>query len=59
MVAGFKSVSPAGLRRNSHQDKLKISGDAENPLQLLIQRIQGSAIKPVHESVVEECERAA
>jgi phage terminase small subunit len=41
------------------QDKLKISGDAENPLQMLIQRIQGSAIKPVHEGIVEEYDRAA
>jgi phage terminase small subunit len=31
------------------QDKLKISGDAENPIKMLIERIQGSAIKPVHE----------
>ncbi len=31
------------------QDKLKISGDAENPIKVLIDRIQGSAIKPVIE----------
>jgi phage terminase small subunit len=36
------------------QDKLKIGGDVENPLMLLIQRIQGSAIRPVIEGVVEE-----
>ena len=41
------------------QDKLKISGDAENPLRMLIDRIQGSAIKPVHEGVVEDYDRAA
>ena len=35
-------------------DKVKVSGDAENPLQMLIQRIQGSAIKPVHEGRDEE-----
>jgi phage terminase small subunit len=37
------------------QDKLKISGDAENPLMLLIQRINshGSSIRPVIEGVVE------
>ena len=36
-------------------DKLKISGDAENPLLVLIQRINGhgSAIRPVIEGVVE------
>jgi phage terminase small subunit len=39
-------------------DKLKISGDAENPIMTLIMRIQGSAIKPVHEGVVEEYGRA-
>ena len=31
------------------QDKLKISGDPENPIKVLIDRIQGSAIKPVIE----------
>jgi phage terminase small subunit len=36
------------------QDKLKIGGDVENPLMLLIQRIQGSAIRPVIEGVVDE-----
>ena len=41
------------------QDKLKISGDAENPLMMLIMRIQGSAILPVHEGVVEERDLAA
>ncbi len=41
------------------QDKLKISGDPENPLMMLIMRIQGSAIKPVHEGVVEDYDRAA
>ena len=42
-------------------DKLKISGDAENPLRMLIMKIQGSAIRPVIEGVVEreECDRAA
>ena len=40
------------------QDKLKISGDAENPLQLLIQRIQGSAIRPVIEGVVADSDGA-
>ena len=41
------------------QDKLKISGDAENPVLMLIQRIQGSSIRPVIEGVVEEYDRAA
>ena len=34
------------------QDKLKLSNDPENPVLVLIQRIQGSAIKPVVESGV-------
>lgn len=29
------------------QDKIKLSGDAENPLTLLIQSIQGSSVRPV------------
>jgi len=40
-------------------DKLKLQGDAENPLMLLIQRIQGSAIRPVIEGVVAEYDRTA
>lgn len=46
-----RDVSLDKLARNLGllQDKLKISGDAENPIKLLIERIQGSAIKPVHE----------
>ena len=40
-------------------DKIKLVGDKDNPLLLLIQRIQGSAIKPVHEGVVDEYDRAA
>jgi phage terminase small subunit len=36
-------------------DKIKISGDAENPLMMLIMKIQGSSIKPV----IEEHDRAA
>ena len=41
------------------QDKIKLVGDAENPLMLLIQRIQGSSIRPVIEGVVEDYDRAA
>ncbi len=44
-------------------DKVKVSGDAENPLLMLIMKIQGSSIKPVREGVGddagEEYERAA
>jgi phage terminase small subunit len=43
------------------QDKIKLVGDTENPLMMLIMKIQGSAIRPVIEGVVEreECDRAA
>lgn len=37
-------------------DKMKISGDEENPLVLVLKRIQGSALKPVHEGVNESAE---
>jgi phage terminase small subunit len=42
-------------------DKVKISGDAESPIMVMIQRInsQGSSIRPVIEGVVEEYGRAA
>jgi hypothetical protein len=42
-------------------EKVKVCGDAGNPLHLLIQRIQGSSIRPVIEGVVEreEYDRAA
>jgi phage terminase small subunit len=40
-------------------DKVKVSGDAANPLMLLIQRIQGSAIRPVIEGLVEKSDRSA
>jgi phage terminase small subunit len=40
-------------------DKVKVSGDANDPLQMLIMRIQGSSIHPVIEGVVEECDRSA
>ena len=43
------------------QDKLKLVADAENPLMVLIMRInsQGSPIRPVIEGVVEDYDRAA
>jgi phage terminase small subunit len=43
------------------QDKIKLVGDPENPLMVLIQRInsRGSSIRPVIEGVVEEYERVA
>jgi len=43
------------------QDKLKISGDANDPILVMIQRInsQGSSIHPVIEGVVEDYDRAA
>ncbi len=43
------------------QDKIKLVGDPENPLMMLIMKIQGSAIRPVIEGVVEreEYDRAA
>jgi phage terminase small subunit len=56
-----KALESVARHLGMFNDKLKISGDAENPLKMLIERIQGSAIKPVHEGVVEreECDRAA
>jgi phage terminase small subunit len=43
------------------QDKLILKGEKENPLMMLIMRIQGTAISAVHEGVVEreEYDRAA
>jgi phage terminase small subunit len=43
------------------QDKLKLVNDPENPLLILIQRInsRGSSIRPVIQGVVEDYERAA
>jgi hypothetical protein len=41
------------------QDKITLQGSKENPLMMLIMRIQGSAIKPVHEGRDEEYDRAA
>lgn len=35
-------------------DKLKVQGDPENPLTLLVKQLQGSAIKPVAKPVDEE-----
>jgi phage terminase small subunit len=42
------------------QDKIKLVGDAESPIMVMIQRInsQGSSIRPVIEGVVEEYGRA-
>ena len=40
-------------------DKIKLVGDKDNPLKMLIQRIQGSAILPVQEGRVEDYVRAA
>jgi phage terminase small subunit len=34
-------------------DKLKVSGDEQNPLVLFLKSIQGTSIKPVHEGVNE------
>ncbi len=41
------------------QDKVKLVNDEDNPILMLIMRIQGSAIRPVIEGVVEECDRVA
>jgi phage terminase small subunit len=40
------------------QDKITLQGSKENPLQMLIMRIQGSAIRPVIEGVVADGDRA-
>lgn len=41
------------------QDKVKLVNDEDNPILMLIMRIQGSAIRPVIEGRVEEYDRAA
>lgn len=43
------ALDKLGRHLGLFQDRLKISGDAENPIKVLIDRIQGSAIKPVIE----------
>ena len=56
-----KALESVARHLGMFNDKLKISGDAENPIRMLIDRIQGSAIKPVHEGCDEdeEYDRAA
>jgi hypothetical protein len=44
---------------NLPRQGLEIAGSAENPIQILIQKIQGISIRPVIEGVVEEYDRAA
>ncbi len=55
------ALGKLGKHLGMFRDRLEIAGDSENPLTLLIQRIQGqgSSIRPVIEGLVEEYDRAA
>jgi phage terminase small subunit len=57
----LRALEMLGRHLGMFNDKLKISGDVENPLLVMIQRIngQGSAIHPVIEGVVAEYGRPA
>jgi phage terminase small subunit len=54
-----KALENVARHLGMFNDKLTLKNDPENPLLMLIQRIQGSAIKPVVEGRVEEYDRAA
>ncbi len=55
----MKALENVARHLGMFNDKLTLKGDAENPLKMLIERIQGSAIRPVIEGVVEDYDRAA
>lgn len=57
----MKALENVARHLGMFNDKLTLKGDPENPLKMLIERInsQGSSIRPVIEGVVEEYERAA
>ncbi len=55
----LRALEMLGKHLGLFRDRLEIAGSAENPIQILIQRIQCSAIRPVIEGVVEEHDRAA
>jgi phage terminase small subunit len=57
----LRALEMLGKHLGLFRDRLEIAGSAENPIQILIQRINGqnSSIRPVLEGVVEEYDRAA
>jgi Terminase small subunit len=55
----LRALEMLGKHLGLFRDRLEIAGSAENPIQILIQKIQGSSIRPVIEGVVEEYDRAA
>jgi phage terminase small subunit len=57
----LRALELIGKHLGMFRDRLEVSGDAQNPLLLLIKRIQtaGSSIKPVKEGNDEEYDRAA
>jgi phage terminase small subunit len=55
----LRALEMLGKYLGLFRDRLEIAGSAENPIQILIQKIQGSSIRPVIEGVVEEYDRAA
>jgi phage terminase small subunit len=57
----LRALEMLGKYLGLFRDRLEIAGSAENPIQILIQRINshGSSIRPVVEGAVEEYDRAA
>jgi len=57
----MKALESVARHLGMFNDKITLKGDAENPLLMLIQRINshGSSIRPVIECVVEDYDRAA
>lgn len=55
----LRALELIGKHLGMFRDRLEVSGNAQNPLQLLIQRIQGSSIKPVVEGAGNKYELAA
>ena len=55
----LRALELIGKHLGMFSDRIKVSGDAENPLSVLIRKVQGTALQVVHEGAGEHCKHAA